>query len=221
MAVSKWSNLDCFWWILFTATLANSRQRLRWRLCWSYRLLADPSVVPGHSLHWLSRFCRTGGLRNCPENKEEICLGQHQEAATNLKNITNKQESRRLDLWNQRPRRPSDPTPGSLSSTHLQCFAFNLHNLFKTAAQTRAQSLLLSGVSQLFPSQMSLMKLWPWPPATFFRGRLSQKPPAFTNSAVHGVPGLGRTLYLVAQLRTILLINLPFLYSRVHLFIFC
>lgn len=133
MTVLKWSNLDCFWWMLFTATLANSRQRLRWCLCWSYRLLADPSVVPGHSLHWLSRFCRIGGLRDCPKNKEEICLG-HQKAATNLTNITNKQESTRLvdaaltcgtntcgDLQTYRPAPALPPISNVL---HLICITY-------------------------------------------------------------------------------------------------
>lgn len=123
----------------------------------------------------------------------------------------------RINLWNQHRHRPSNLRPGSLYSSHLRYFAFNLYNLFKTAVQTRKRSLLLGGAAQLFPGQMSLMKMWPWPPVTFFLGWLSQKPSAFTNSlhvhlmihfqAVHGVPVLGCTPYLVVYLRRTLAMN--------------
>lgn len=87
-----------------------------------------------------------------------------------------------INLWNPHPRQPSNLRPSSLSAAISDALHFICITYWKTATRTRAHLLHPGGASQLFPAQMSLMKLWPWPPVTLFWGRLSHKLSASSNS---------------------------------------
>lgn len=181
-------------------------------MCWSYPLLADRSVVPGHSLHWLSHFCPTEGLMDCPASGEEICLRQWQASATDTMNVADMQ-----DFHVARHRGASDLMLGSLSSPALWWAAFILHNLFKMAAWLQVRSVLLGGASKLYPAQMSLMKLWPWPPVTLFGGRLSHTVDViFWSQTVFPC----HTCLFVCIITTYSH-NELFLYRLIYLFLFC